>query len=361
MSARAHNFFAGPAILPVPVLEETNQAVSNFANTGVSLMEISHRSKEFEAVMNEAQADALALMNLSPDEYAVLYLGGGASMQFAMLPMNFLVTKADYVNTGEWATKAGKEAKLFGQVNEAASSESSKFNHIPKNIKFSGDADYVHITTNNTIYGTEWKTTPDTGNVPIVADMSSDMLSREMDYSKYSLIYAGAQKNLGPAGVTMVVIKKAWLEAKAKKDLPTMLKYATHVKGGSMYNTPPVLPVYVVGRTLKWIMKEGGLAAIQKRNEAKAKLVYDAIDAHAGFYKGAVAVKEDRSLMNITWNLPTPELEDKFVAEAKAKKMLGLKGHRSVGGIRASVYNACPMASAEALATFMEEFFKANQ
>ena len=361
MSVRAHNFFAGPAILPVPVLEETNQAVSNFANTGVSLMEISHRSKEFEAIMNEAQADALALMNLSPDEYGVLYLGGGASMQFAMLPMNFLVIKADYVNTGEWATKAGKEAKLFGQVNEVASSESSKFNHIPKNIKFSGDADYVHITTNNTIYGTEWKSTPDVGNVPLVADMSSDMLSREMDYSKYSLIYAGAQKNLGPAGVTMVVIKKAWLEAKAKKDIPTMLKYATHVKSGSMYNTPPCLPVYVVGRTLKWIMKEGGIGAIQKRNEAKAKLVYDAIDAHAGFYKGAVAVKEDRSLMNITWNLPTPELEDKFVAEAKAKKMLGLKGHRSVGGIRASVYNACPMTSAEALAAFMEEFAKANQ
>ncbi|MCX6137157.1 MAG: 3-phosphoserine/phosphohydroxythreonine transaminase [Ignavibacteriales bacterium] len=361
MSARAHNFFAGPAVLPVSVLEETSQAVANFANTGVSLMEISHRSKEFEAVMNEAQVDALALMKLYPDEYSVLFLGGGASMQFAMIPMNFLVTKADYVNTGEWATKAGKEARLFGQVNEVASSEADKFNHIPKNIKFSGDADYVHITTNNTIYGTEWKSTPDVGTVPLVADMSSDMLSREMDFSKYSLIYAGAQKNLGPAGVTMVVIRKAWLEAKAKKDLPSMLKYATHVKNSSMYNTPPVLPVYVLGRTLKWIMKEGGLGAIQKRNEAKAKLIYDAIDACPGFYKGAVAAKEDRSLMNITWNLSTTELEDKFVAEAKAKKMLGLKGHRSVGGIRASVYNACPMESAEALATFMAEFFKANQ
>jgi phosphoserine aminotransferase len=360
MSARAHNFFAGPAVLPVSVLEETSKAVENFANLGVSIMEVSHRSKDFEAVMNEAQADALALMGLSPNEYSVLYLGGGASLQFAMVPMNFLSTKADYVNTGEWATKAEKEAKMFGQVVEVASSESGKFNHIPKNIVFSGDANYVHITTNNTIYGSEWRSTPDVGNVPLVADMSSDMFSREMDYSKYNLIYAGAQKNLGPAGVTMVVIKKSWLETKAKKELPSMLKYATHVKNGSMFNTPPVLPVYVVGRTLKWIMKEGGLGAVQKRNEAKAKLIYDAIDAHPEFYKGAVAVKEDRSLMNITWNLPTPELEEKFVTEAKAQKMLGLKGHRSVGGIRASVYNACPMESAEFLAKFMEEFYKSH-
>ena len=360
MPARAHNFFAGPAVLPYPVLEETRDAVMDFAGLGVSLMEVSHRDKSFEKVITEAQSDALALAGLSADEYAVLFLGGGASMQFAQLPMNFLQTKADYVNTGEWASKALKEAKLFGNVVEVASSKDQKFNQIPKNIKYSGDADYVHITTNNTIYGTEWKTTPNVGGVPLVADMSSDMFGIQREFAKYNLIYAGAQKNLGPAGVTMVIIRKAWMEAKAKTNIPTMLKYKTHVDGASLYNTPPVLPVFVLGRTLKWIMKEGGLAAVQARNERKAKLIYDAIDAHPDFYKAAVANKEDRSLMNLTWTLRTPELEEKFIVEAKAKKMLGLKGHRSVGGIRASVYNACPMESVELLARHMEEFFKSN-
>ena len=265
------------------------------------------------------------------------------------------------MNTGEWASKALKEAKIVGEAVEVASSKATNFNQLPKNIKFSADADYVHITTNNTIFGTEWKTDPDVGDVPLTADMSSDMLSIKRDFAKYSLIYAGAQKNLGPSGVAMVVIKKAWMEAKAKQNLPSMLKYKTHVDAGSLYNTPPVLPVFVVGRTLKWIMKEGGLDAIQARNEKKAKLIYDIFDAYPAFYKSAVAVKEDRSLMNITWNLPTPELEEKFVAEAKALKMLGLKGHRSVGGMRASVYNACPMESVELLAKFMEEFYKANK
>ncbi|MFH0990744.1 MAG: 3-phosphoserine/phosphohydroxythreonine transaminase [bacterium] len=359
--ARAHNFFAGPAILPFSVLEETRDAVMDFANLGVSIMEVSHRDKSFDKVVAEASQDALALMGLSAADYAVVFVGGGASMQFAMVPMNFMHKKADYINTGEWSTKAIKEAKLFGEVAEVASSKATNFNQIPKTITFSGDADYVHITTNNTIFGTQWKSIPDVGEVPLIADMSSDMLGYKRDFPKYSLIYAGAQKNLGPAGVTMIVIKKAWMEAKMKANIPTMLKYKTHVDGTSLYNTPPVLPLFVVGRTLKWILKEGGLEAIQARNEMKAKLIYDVIDSSGGFYKGSVVNKEDRSLMNITWNLPTPELEDKFIAEAKGKKMLGLKGHRSVGGIRASVYNACPVESCELLAKHMEEFYQANK
>jgi phosphoserine aminotransferase len=359
--ARAHNFFAGPAVLPLSVIEETRDAVMDFSNIGVSIMEISHRDKAFEKVVVEAQADALSLMGLSADEYAVVFLGGGASLQFAMVPLNFLQKKADYVNTGEWASKALKEAKILGEVVEVASSKATNFNQIPKNIKFSSDADYVHITTNNTIFGTQWKTDPNVGDLPLISDMSSDMLGIKRDFKKYSLIYAGAQKNLGPSGVAMVVIKKAWMEAKAKQNLPSMLRYKTHVDAGSLYNTPPCLPIFVIGRTLKWIMKEGGIDVIQARNEKKAKLIYDLFDAYPAFYKGNVINKEDRSLMNVTFNLPTPELEEKFLAEAKPKKMLGLKGHRSVGGMRASIYNACPMESVELLAKFMEEFYQANK
>ncbi len=361
MSTRAHNFFAGPAILPVPVLEETRDAVVDFGGLGVSIMEISHRDKAFDKVIQEAQQDALSLMGLSSQDYSVIFLGGGASMQFAMVPMNFLHKKADYINTGEWASKAIKEAKLFGEVVEAGSSKATNFNQLPRDIKFSPDADYVHITTNNTIYGTEWKKIPDVGTVPLVADMSSDMLGVVRDFKKYSMIYAGAQKNLGPAGVVMVVINKGWMEAKGKANVPTMLKYKAHVDALSLYNTPPVLPVFVLGRTLKWIQKEGGLEIIQARNEKKAKLLYDMFDAHPEFYKGAVACKEDRSLMNITWTMPNQQLEEKFLGEAKARKMLGLKGHRSVGGFRASVYNACPVESVEALVKFMDEFYRANK
>ncbi len=361
MPTRSHNFFAGPAILPLSVLEETRDAVMDFANMGVSIMEISHRDKAFEKVIQEAQQDALTLMGLSAQDYYVIFLGGGASLQFAMVPMNFLQKKADYINTGEWASKAIKEAKMLGDVVEVASSKATNFNQLPKEIKFSPDADYVHITTNNTIFGTEWKKIPDVGNVPLIADMSSDMFGYKRDFAKFSLIYAGAQKNLGPAGVTVVIIKKAWMEAKGKANVPTMLKYKTHVDGVSLYNTPPVLPVFVVGRTLKWIIKQGGLGAVQAQNEKKARLIYDVFDAYPNFYKGAVVCKEDRSLMNITWTMPTPEIEEKFLTEAKSRKMLGLKGHRSVGGCRASVYNACPMESVEALAKFMEEFYKANK
>ena len=361
MSNRAHNFYAGPAVLPVPVLEETRDAVMNFSNLGVSILEISHRSKEFDAVIQDAEKDALAIMGLNAQDYAVIFVGGGASLQFAMLPMNFLKAKADYLVTGEWATKAAKEAKAFGVVNEAASSKDKNFNYLPKSYNFSPDPDYVHITTNNTIYGTEWKSIPDVGSVPLISDMSSDMLGIKRDWSRYSLIYAGAQKNLGPAGVTMIVIKRAFLEAKAKEQVPTMLKYKTHVDGKSLYNTPPVFAVFVLGKTLKWIQKEGGLDAIEARNQKKAKTIYDVIDAHPEFYKGTVTDKADRSIMNLTWNLPTPELEDKFVAEAKKQQMVGLKGHRSVGGIRSSQYNACPVESVELLAKFMEEFCAANK
>ncbi len=361
MPTRSHNFFAGPAILPITVLEETKDAVMDFANLGVSIMEVSHRDKAFEKVIQEAQQDALTLMGLSAQEYSTVFLGGGASQQFAMVPMNFLHKKADYINTGEWSSKAIKEAKMIGDVVEVASSKSTNFNQLPKDVKFSPDSDYVHITTNNTIFGTEWKKIPDTGNIPLIADMSSDMLGIRRDFGKFSLIYAGAQKNLGPAGVVMLVIKKAWMEAKGKTNVPAMLKYKTHVDAGSLYNTPPVLPIYVVGRTLKWILKEGGLEKIQSRNEKKAKLIYDIFDAYPTFYKGTVVCKEDRSLMNITWTMPTPEIEEKFLTEAKAKRMLGLKGHRSVGGCRASVYNACPVESVEALAKFMEEFYKTNK
>ncbi len=359
--SKTHNFNAGPAILPVDVVKETAEAVLNFNGTGMGLMEVSHRSKEFDAVMVDAQNDLLKIMNLSPADYDVLFLGGGASMQFLMVPYNFLHTKADYILTGVWAKKAYKEGKYFGTANVAATSDDSNFNYIPKTYKFDPEADFVHLTTNNTIYGTEWKSIPDVGNVPLVADMSSDFLGWDHDFSKFNLIYAGAQKNIGPSGVTVVVIKKSWLEEKGKKDIPTMMNYKTHTENGSMFNTPPCLPVFAVGRTFKWIERQGGVAAIQEKNIAKAKIIYDVIDSYPEFYKGSVKNHEDRSLMNITWNLNTPELETKFINEAKAEKMIGLKGHRSVGGVRASTYNACPVESIQALAKFMEEFYKNNK
>ncbi len=355
---RAHNFSAGPAILPVEVLQETSQAVLDYNGLGMSIMEMSHRSKEYDAVFKEVQADTLKIMNLSPDEYYVLFLGGGASLQFYMVPINFLNNSADYINTGEWASKAIKEAKAVGKTNVVASSEETLFDHIPTNYKFNPDADYVHITNNNTIYGTEWKDIPDTGNVPLFGDMSSDIFSRRTDFSKYSLIYAGAQKNIGPAGVTMVVLRKSLLE-KQRSPIPTMLNYKIHVDKESMFNTPPCLPVYVVGRTLKWILNQGGLEAIEANNIKKAGILYDFLDANSNFYKPRVKVVKDRSLMNVCWNLPTPELEDEFIAQAKKRyNMTNLKGHRSIGGCRASIYNACPIESVQALVNYMEEFMK---
>lgn len=359
---RAFNFSAGPAVLPVEVLQATSQAVLDFNGLGMSIMEISHRSKDFEAVIKEAQADALKIMNLSPDEYYVLFLGGGASLQFYMLPFNFLRTKANYINTGAWATKAIKEAEKVGKVNIIASSKEANFNYIPKEFQVEPDADYLHITTNNTIYGTEWKKDPENIPIPLVADMSSDIFAIRRDFSKYSLIYAGAQKNIGPAGVTMVVIKKSFIEQRRQLDAyPSMLDYKLHMENDSMFNTPPCLPVYVVGQTFKWILNKG-LEAIEENNIKKANLLYDFMDASNGFYKPTVKNKEYRSLMNVCFNLETPELEAKFIAEAKAThNMTNLKGHRSVGGVRASIYNACPIEWIETLVKFMEEFQKKNQ
>jgi len=361
--SRAINFSAGPAVLPLEVLEEAREAAYDYKGKGISIMEMSHRSQEYDEIFKGAQLDALKIMGLSPDDYSVLFLGGGASLQFLMVPMNFLKTQADYINTGAWSKKAIKEAKRFGKTNVIASSEDKNFNYIPRDFTITPGTDYLHITTNNTIYGTEWKDNiPDTGDIPLVADMSSDMFAVQRDFAKYDLIYAGAQKNIGPAGVTMVVIKRKWLESAQNSDLPTMLDYKIHVDKDSLFNTPPAYPVYVVGLTFKWILKQGGLDAIQQNNEKKAALLYDFIDANPDFYIGTVKNKDDRSLMNVTWNLPTSELEAKFVEQAFERySMKNLKGHRSVGGIRASIYNACPIEWIETLVKFMDEFMKENK
>lgn len=359
---RAYNFAPGPAVLPVEVLEETSKAVLDFNNLGISIMEISHRSKDFDALIKETQSLVLQIMGLSQEDYSVLLLGGGASLQFLMVPMNFLRNEADYVNTGAWSKKAIKEAQWVGKTNVVASSEEAKFTFIPKGIKFTPEADYVHITTNNTIYGTEWKEIPDTGGIPLVADMSSDFLGIPRNFSKFSLIYAGAQKNVGPAGVTIVVINKKWLEEKGNPNAPTMLNYSTHVKNDSLFNTPPCVNIFVVNRTLKWITKQGGVEAVYQQNLKKANLLYDFFDANSDFWITPVKNKEDRSIMNVVVNLPTPELEAKFIEEAKAKhNMTNLKGHRSVGGIRVSIYNACPLQWVEDLVKFMEVFTKENK
>ncbi|MER3328047.1 MAG: 3-phosphoserine/phosphohydroxythreonine transaminase [Candidatus Kapaibacterium sp.] len=353
---RVHNFSAGPAVLPVPVLEAAKQACNDYNGCGMSVMEMSHRSKEIVALFDETSSNVLELMNLSSDDYSVLYLGGGASMQFAMIPLNFLKNSADYINTGVWAKKAIAEGKLVGNVNVAGSSADKNFNYIPKEFNFDANADYVHYATNNTIFGTRVKDIPKVGNVPLISDMSSDIFSRNMDFSKYDMIYAGAQKNIGPSGVTLVVIKKSWAARAEKEGNMTMLKYSTHIEADSMFNTPAVFPVFVINETLKWIKDEGGLDAIEKRNNYKAGLLYDAIDNSNGFYKATVADKDDRSIMNVTFNLESEEKEAEFVKKADALNMSGLKGHRSVGGVRASIYNACPVESVEALVKFMNDF-----
>ncbi|MGQ9819706.1 MAG: 3-phosphoserine/phosphohydroxythreonine transaminase [Candidatus Kapaibacteriales bacterium] len=358
---RAYNFSPGPAVLPVDVLEETAQAVLDFNNLGISIMEVSHRSKDFDELIKETQWLTLKVMGLNSDEYSVLFLGGGASLQFLMVPMNFLRNQADYVNTGAWSKKAIKEAQWVGKTNVVASSEDAKFTYIPKNITFTPDADYVHITTNNTIYGTQWKEPPDTGNISLVADMSSDFLGIPRDFSKFSLIYAGAQKNLGPAGVTIVIIKKKWYEEKGNPNAPTMLNYGIHIKNDSLFNTPPCVNIFVVNRTLRWIIKQGGVEKIYENNLKKANLLYDFFDSNSEFWRTPVKNKEDRSIMNVVVNLPTPELEAKFVEEAKKRNMTNLKGHRSVGGIRVSIYNACPLQWVEELVRFMEEFTKEHK
>jgi phosphoserine aminotransferase len=352
---KKHNFYAGPSILPQFTIEETIKAVKDFAGTGLSIMEISHRSKEFVAVMDQAQALFKELLNI-PEGYSVLFLGGGASLQFAMVPFNLFNKKAAYLNTGEWASKAIKEARMFGEVDVVASSEDKTFSYIPKGYRIPADADYFHITTNNTIYGTEIRHDFDS-QVPLVADMSSDIFSRPIDVSKYAIIYGGAQKNLAPAGVTFVIIKNDVL-GKVNRVIPTMLNYQTHISKESMFNTPPCLPVYAALQTLIWLKNNGGVAAMEKKNIEKANMLYDEIDRNKLFV-GTVA-KEDRSLMNICFvmNPEYKELEAEFLAFTGSKGMVGLKGHRSVGGFRASTYNALPRESVIALIDAMQEFEK---
>lgn len=358
---RVHNFSAGPAVLPEEVLIEVQKNLVDYKGNGLSVLEMSHRSAQYDKIIVEARARLLNLMGLG-DDYVALFLQGGASTQFFMIPFNFCPDDkvANYIDTGAWSTKAIKEVKILGKkLHIAASSEDKEFTYIPKKWELSENPAYLHITTNNTIRGTEWMLDPDVpAGVPLIADMSSNFLSKPLEFSKYDMIYGGAQKNIGPAGATFVVLKKSMLD-KINLDLPTMMNYKTHVNKDSMFNTPPTFSIYVIGEILKWIEGKGGLAGMQKINEKKAAYIYDVIDG-SDFYKGTV-VKEDRSLMNIPFRLPTEELEKKFVTEAEKQNMFNLKGHRSVGGCRASVYNSLPMDSAIALAKFMIDFEKANR
>ncbi|HEU4386765.1 MAG TPA: 3-phosphoserine/phosphohydroxythreonine transaminase, partial [Blastocatellia bacterium] len=347
MTNRVFNFSAGPAVLPLPVLEQVQRDLLSLPGVGISILEISHRSKTFEAIIQTAEADLRKLAGI-PDNYHVLFLQGGASMQFSMVPMNLLPPegKADYILTGSWSKKAMKEAQKVGKVNVAGSTESENFARIPTQdeLKLDAGAAYVHITTNNTLFGTEWKQDPDVGDVPLVADASSDIFSKPVNVARYGLIYAGAQKNLGPAGATLLIIRDDLL-SRSPNNLPTMLDYNTHAKEKSLYNTPATFAIYIIGLVAKWIIEQGGLKEMAKRNEEKAKALYDVLDS-SSFYRGH-ARPESRSLMNVTFRLPGEDLEKQFVSEATKAGLDGLKGHRSVGGIRASLYNAFPRAGVD--------------
>jgi phosphoserine aminotransferase len=351
--AKVHNFSAGPGILPQEVLKKASEACINFDQLNLSLLEISHRSKNYEKVMDNARQIIKDLFEVG-DEYEVLYLGGGASLQFAMVPYNFLRDngKAAYVNTGVWANKAIKEAKLIGNTEVIASSEDKNFSYIPKGFTIPADADYLHLTSNNTIYGTQIKSFPESP-VPLICDMSSDIFSRKVDANKFTLIYAGAQKNMGPAGCTMVMVKKDALGKTGRKML-SMLDYQVQIKGGSMYNTPPVFPVYVTLLTLEWLKANGGISWIESRNQQKADLIYGEIDRNSMFY--GTAAKEDRSNMNVCFLLNKPELEAKFDEMWKKENISGIRGHRDVGGYRASIYNAMDLNSVQVLVDVMKEF-----
>jgi phosphoserine aminotransferase len=353
---RIYNFAAGPAVLPLPVLEEIQRDLLALPGVGMSILEISHRSSTFERILEEAEADIRALANI-PEGYSVLFLQGGASLQFSMVPMNLLAAgaTADYIDTGSWAEKAIKEARKVGTVNVAASSQDVNYVRIPRSseLKLTPGAAYVHMTSNNTIEGTEFKDIPEVGNAPLVCDTSSDMFSRPIDVDRYGLIYAGAQKNMGPAGVTIVIIRKALL-ARSQKSLPTMLSYQVHAEHKSLYNTPPAFAVYALGLVMKWLRGCGGLAAIGKVNERKAATLYDEID-RTGFYRGT-AQKDCRSLMNVTFRLPSEALEQEFIKASTAAGLDGLKGHRAVGGMRASIYNAFPEEGVDVLVSFMRSF-----
>ena len=357
---RIYNFNAGPAALPLEVLEEIKDSFLNFGGSGMSITEISHRSTLFDDVINDAIARTRRLLKLD-DKFHVLFIQGGASLQFCMIPMNLLGEgdAADYVNTGTWSAKAIKEAEIIGKtIDVVASSEDKKFSYIPKNISFNSNAVYAHITSNNTIKGTQWASYPETGGVPLIADMSSDIMSRPFDVDKFGLIYAGAQKNIGPAGVCMVIIRDDMLK-RVPDTLPSMLKYTTYASKNSMYNTPPCFAIYMIQLVMKWLGESvGGLEKMEKMNQTKARMLYEAIDS-SGFYHGT-AETDSRSLMNVTFRLPDEGLEKQFVEQALKNGMGGLKGHRSVGGCRASIYNATPLAAIEALVDFMKHFEQKN-
>ena len=350
---KKYNFNAGPSILPREVIENTAKQVLDFNGSGLSLMEISHRAKDFQPVVDEAVALIKELLSV-PEGYSVIFLGGGASLQFTQVPCNFLIKKAAYLNTGVWAKKSMKEAKLYGEVVEVATSADANFTYIPKNFDIPADADYLHVTTNNTIYGTEIRKEIDSP-IPLIGDMSSDIFSRPVDVSKYDCIYAGAQKNLAMAGVTVIIVKNDKL-GRAPRQIPTMLDYRTHVDKGSMFNTPPVVPIYCALETLRWIKKSGGVEAMDKKAIERAKIIYDEIDRNR-LFRGTVK-EEDRSLMNICFvmNEDFAELEKPFMEFATQKGMVGIKGHRDVGGFRASCYNAMSIEGAEALVACMKEF-----
>ena len=356
---RVYNFSSGPAVLPLSVLEEAQRDLVALPGVGMSVLEISHRSKAFEAILAQTEADIRKVGNV-PSNYKVLFLQGGASTQFSMVPMNLLGAgqTADYIDCGSWAAKAIKEAQKVGLVNVAASTKGENYSRLPQQaeLKLTKGAAYVHVTTNNTIEGTEYRTVPDAGDAPLVADTSSDMFSHPIDVSKYGVIYAGAQKNLGPSGVTIVIIREDLLQRSLEKKatLPTMMNYAVHAENGSLYNTPGSFPIYIVGLVMKWLLAQGGLSALATVNERKAAKLYAEID-RTGFYRGT-ADKGSRSLMNVTFRLPSEELEKTFVKESTSAGLDGLKGHRSVGGMRASIYNAFPEAGIDALLAFMKDF-----
>ena len=360
MEKRVYNFSAGPSMLPLEVLEQAQRELVCYPSAGMSVMEMSHRSKTFENILEKAKADLKELMHI-PDNYKILFLQGGGSTQFAMIPMNLMNknNKADYVITGQWAKKAAAEAERYGKVNIVASSADSTFDHIPTldPSKFNPEADNFYITLNNTIYGTRWTELPDTGNVPLVGDMASSILSQEIDITKFGLLYAGAQKNLGPAGVTVVIVREDLL-GNAMDFTPTMLRYDIHAENNSLYNTPPCYGIYICGKVFKWLKKQGGLEAMKERNEKKAKILYDYLD-ESKLFKGTVE-KASRSLMNVPFVTGDPDLDAKFVKEAKEAGLENLKGHRTVGGMRASIYNAMPIEGVEKLVEFMKKFEKEN-
>lgn len=359
--SRVYNFSAGPAVLPEEVLREAAEEMLDYKGTGMSVMEMSHRSKAYETIIQEAEADLRELMNI-PDNYKVLFLQGGASQQFAMIPMNLMKNKvADYIVTGQWAKKAYQEACIYGKANKIASSEDKTFSYIPdcSDLPISEDADYVYICENNTIYGTKYKTLPNTKGKPLVADVSSCFLSEPVDVSKYGVIYGGVQKNIGPAGVVIVIIREDLITEDVLPGTPTMLKYKIHADNASLYNTPPAYGIYICGKVFKWLKAKGGLSAMKEYNEKKAKILYDYLD-ESRLFKGTVR-KEDRSLMNVPFVTGNEELDAKFVKEAAVAGFVNLKGHRTVGGMRASIYNAMPIEGVEKLVAFMKEFEEQNR